>query len=136
MSVLRQEGQKGVDVVSNSATEELRRLLDERGVEWKAFSDTYTVVSKWKLVIVEDEGLLDARFFGGLTPAQLMQAMEAALGRGECHIECFDDGIDEALDGSMVYETPTWYLSCGHDAHEDERPNYCPTCGRRVKEDS
>jgi rubrerythrin len=52
--------------------------------------------------------------------------------RGECHVECFDDGVDEALDGSVIYLGARWFLSCDHEVEGRERPNYCPICGRMV----
>lgn len=54
---------------------------------------------------------------------------------GTCHVECFDDGVDEALDGSMLYRTPRWFLSCGHDVEGSERPRFCVICGKRVVEE-
>lgn len=53
--------------------------------------------------------------------------------RGECRVEGFDDGVDEALDGEWYsYAPPTWYLSCGHRVEGSEQPNFCPTCGYKV----
>ena len=53
--------------------------------------------------------------------------------RGECHVECFDDGVDEGLDGEWYsYAPPKWYLSCGHEVEGSERPKFCSTCGRKV----
>ena len=53
-----------------------------------------------------------------------------------CHVECFDDGLDEALDGEIVtYAPPTWYLSCGHTAQGTDCPKHCPECGARIEED-
>lgn len=52
--------------------------------------------------------------------------------RGECHVECFDDGLDEALDGSVIYLGAKWYLSCGHEVEGSERPNFCSTCGAKL----
>ena len=52
-----------------------------------------------------------------------------------CHVECFDDGIDEGRDGEWYsYGPPTWYLSCGHEAYGSEEPRHCPECGARVEE--
>ena len=51
-------------------------------------------------------------------------------GSGTCHVECFDDGVDEGLDGEPIFSPPTWYLSCGHTTQDSERPNFCPVCGR------
>jgi len=59
---------------------------------------------------------------------------DAALSGGECEVECFDDGVDEGMDGEWLsYAPPTWYLSCGHDVKGTERPNYCAVCGKAVK---
>ena len=62
------------------------------------------------------------------------QAIAATLGGGECEVECFDDGVDEDMDGEWFnYAPPTWYLSCGHEVKGTERPNYCVVCGKAVK---
>ena len=59
--------------------------------------------------------------------------LSAELGSGTCEIECFDDGVDEGLDGEWFsYSPPTWYLSCGHTVQGMEGPNFCPSCGARV----
>ena len=52
--------------------------------------------------------------------------------RGTCHVECFDDGVDEALDGEWINLGARWFLSCGHTVEGEERPHFCPTCGRTV----
>lgn len=53
--------------------------------------------------------------------------------RGTCHVECYDDGIDEDLDGEWYsYALPTWYLSCEHEAYGVECPSFCPVCGRQI----
>lgn len=55
--------------------------------------------------------------------------------KGKCEVEGFDDGMDEGMDGHwFAYAPPTWFLSCGHEAH-GQRPSYCPVCGRKVKEE-
>lgn len=59
--------------------------------------------------------------------------------RGTCHVECYDDGVDEALDGEWCsYAPPTWYLSCEHEACGVDCPSFCPVCGRQIvdKEES
>ena len=54
--------------------------------------------------------------------------------RETCTIECFDDGVDEGMDGEWYsYAPPTFYLSCGHEAYV-ERPGFCPRCGAEVVE--
>lgn len=53
-----------------------------------------------------------------------------------CHVECFDDGVDEGMDGEWFsYAPPTWYLSCGHTCEGGEKPAFCPTCGKEVVDD-
>ena len=52
---------------------------------------------------------------------------------GTCHVEAFDDGVDEGMDGDWyAYAPPTWFLSCGHQVEGAERPKFCPNCGARV----
>ena len=129
-----------------SATDELRRMLDERGVEhydrdghtlWEPINDGW-----YRYHATESaDGTVNLHMHV-LTPAQ---AVEATLGRDTdatrerqgvaetCHVECFDDGVDEALDGEWIsYAPPTWYLSCSHTVEGSERPHFCPSCGRRV----
>lgn len=61
------------------------------------------------------------------------EAAEYVPGR-TCHVEAFDDGMDEALDGGITsYSPPMWYLSCSHTSEGMERPSYCPDCGARVE---
>ena len=117
-----------------TATDELRRLLDERGVEYDG--KTYEGVTFWNEdtnMAVASEGY-DGKLWvsQSLTPEQ---AVEATLGRWTCHVECFDDGMDEGLDGEwFAYATATWHLSCGHEVYGTERPRYCPNCGRRIEQ--
>lgn len=119
-------------------TERLRELLDERGVEWERshlWLD-HTFVRKPPIGRCFE---LNTRFEDDIsltiTGLTFEQAIEATLGRGTCHVECFDDGVDEALDGSMLYRTPRWFLSCGHEVEGSERPKFCPECGKMVVDD-
>lgn len=130
-----------------TATERLRELLDERGVEYGALSSIFTTwtggVCSW-IAIEDKDGLAVAVYRDYLTPEQ---AIAATLGScslpcnctnggrtdGTCHAEGFDDGVDEGMDGEWYsYSPPTWYLSCGHEVHESECPRFCPVCGREV----
>lgn len=78
---------------------------------------------------------------------RILQAIAATLGScslpcnctnggrtdGTCRVDCFDDGVDEGLDGEWFsYAPPTWYLSCGHEVYDSECPRFCPVCGREV----
>ena len=114
-----------------SATDELRRLLDERGVEWEATADAPDSLTTWATGSdtarwCADE-LTNDRFdlyaynvdedVSGLTPAQ---AIDATLGRGTCH--------DTALEGE-------WFecSECG-TVRQLIHPHYCPNCGAKVVE--
>ena len=165
-----------------SATDELRRLLDERGVEWdygitgaattrfnaNGLHLTFTPM-RYGLVcstILTPEQAIEATLWRDQPPyEELIEAlrrnwdieaswdglrrfwcvylteegvrkreeMATVPERGTCHVECFDDGVDEALDGEWIsYAPPTWYLSCGHTVEGSERPKYCCECGRKV----
>ena len=122
-----------------TATDELRRLLDGRGVEWKAWDGThpitvwhdetysyefveYRLVNGAKQVSncpSDNDGHceLTVKVFN-LTPAQ---AVEATLGVGTCH-ECAGmEDVFECSECGMRYEgwaLKRWAL-------------YCPNCGRR-----
>ena len=108
-----------------SATDELRRLLDERGVEWRQSANTLgCVFTRWQSPLFGDEvcamengeeGLVVFDHY--LTPAQ---AIDATLGRGTCHRKWSKDGY--AFCSECGYNiTGTW-------AH------WCPNCGRKVVE--
>lgn len=119
-----------------SATERLRALLDERGVEWEDHSGSieqrtvYMTPNGWCYVSTANDKWLSYVEYHDMTPEQ---AVEATLGRGTCEVEGYDDGMDEGMDGEwFAYAPPTWYLSCGHEIYSSERPHYCPNCGRKV----
>ena len=79
-------------------------------------------------VIIAEYG--EYKFYA--TEAEAIAAWNTRAER-TCDIECFDDGVDEGLDGEWFsYSSPMWYLSCGHTAQGTEKPNFCPNCGRKV----
>lgn len=113
-----------------TATDELRRLLDGRGVEWSEGLgnehrvETFFDDMNGHTALFVDFG--DGNPFGGeselsadLTPAQ---AVEATLGRGTCH-ECAGmEDVFECSECGMRYEG--WALK--------RWARYCPNCGRKV----
>lgn len=115
-----------------TATDELRRLLDERDVKYTVvpedmYSREYIKIGNTE-IWTNDHDKVVAVYY--LTPEQ---AVKAVLERGTCEILGYDDGYDEGLDGEMYqYDDPKYFLSCEHEAYGSVAPNYCPVCGRKV----
>ena len=110
-----------------TATDELRRLLDGRGVEWTEPNNearshtTYWTAGALRCMAVEfTDGVVSiASSSHDLTPEQ---AIEATLGRGTCEMEYVPDWMG-------------WHCeSCGNlrQGLRDQKPRYCPNCGRKV----
>ena len=95
-----------------TATDALRRLLDERGAEYRVSATGYSIDIGPHITAYANRSntTLDMSM-RNITPEQ---AVEATLGRGECHVapfmECSECGAQ--LDG--IYG------------------RYCPNCGRKV----
>lgn len=115
-----------------TATEILRRMLDERGVEWMPIAwnpkrETFYHAANG-VGICADEYADGVKIYtdATITPEQ---AVEATLGRGTCHIDLvgYDEREDRfqcrSCDWSMSVRRGTW-----------PRFNYCPNCGAKVVE--
>lgn len=123
-----------------TATDELRKLLDERGVEWWNETDpepqSITMARADEQLIEYHEnanGSTGYHIFNmhDLTPEQ---AITATLGAGECTLESAHGYCDPYVRTAYQIE-----LSCHTlDAWDDPvPPSYCPYCGKRVvKEDA
>ena len=122
-----------------TATEELRRLLDERGVEWRGGLPTETMVEADGLdllYVALPDGRVRAFIRNYLTPEQ---AVAATLGAGTCR----DLGGTDA-NGEQVFNCS----ECGcvlslydRDGSNNlctsfvfDYPRFCPECGARVVE--
>ena len=126
-----------------TATEDLRRMLDERGVEYVANDYKSVKETCWSYM-----GELDAVFaeFGDgetrfvcdtwcFTPEQ---AIAATLGVGTCHadetetFECVCDGI-----GHYGKRLTVHVMECSECGSTYEHVNgayeYCPRCGARIE---
>ena|GEM_PF-1115273 len=130
-----------------TATDELRRLLDERGVEYTETIVTegvlFTIVTSKEhyFILMRDNDAGIEMWSQYLTPEQ---AIAATLGAGTCHnaskvmdkhgqarFACSECGawIDSRMLWNPEYrngESP-WVNDC--------KLNYCPNCGRRVVTD-
>ena len=119
-----------------SATDKLRRLLDERGVKYQTCDSEDIKVTKWKtpkpgvyldyaMFLEFADGGTDFTFPSStVTPEQ---AIAATLGGGECEVTShyyYDD-----------YDLHEFELSCGHSytMHDDMPYPFCPICGKKVK---
>lgn len=139
-----------------TATDELRRMLDERGVEYECdahesiWHNVYYERTSWNtpegqyVEYTEPIGAKPATLgshtdMGWDNPTP-QQAIDATLGRGTCHIDVIDSG---EIAYYCCNERIMHCNGCGHEfGHvlydEDgnvwmsERPNYCPNCGREV----
>lgn len=113
-----------------TATDELRRLLDGRGIEWMDCGEVSTLiptqdavprawtVNRWP----SSNDMGDCLWVQNRHPLTPAQAVEATLGRGTCH-ECAGMGdVFECSECGMRYEG--WALK--------RWARYCPNCGRRV----
>lgn len=133
-----------------TATDELRRLLDERGVEWihGRLSSDSTAWLDGDIAVVADEygdGLLLVE--RKMTPEQ---AVEATLGKVDkvyavggiiAQAECRDvcSSVSEFTCSACGFscDLTSWIsLFDGdvgrHRHHHYGTPNFCPNCGRKV----
>lgn len=119
-----------------SATEVLRRMLDERGVEWWKASPCKTkwhspvlggtvAVREWNGKMVLDAGYVN------VTPEQ---AIAATLGAGTCKVESSCAIEFDTLISPDYFE---FEMSCGSRFRwsDNEPPDYCPGCGRKVMDE-
>ena len=106
--------------------EDLCRLLDERGVEW---AETISGNVRWidpngddVVVLKSSDGYLLVKAW--MTP---QQAIDATLGRGECHMQTL------SLDGLWLCDK-CGYVNAGFALSPElsTSPSYCPQCGARV----
>ena len=105
-----------------TATDELRRMLDERGVEWSGIGD-HTVLwcrrdAKYANYDAQASDWGDKLMLSWACTTE--QAIEATLGRGTCHNTQSDFDFMCSECGKCV------------DNGRVLGFNYCPRCGRRV----
>ena len=121
-----------------SATDELRRMLDERGWHWWAGDDERKTLWEsngltWEY-FNDENGDAWLGFLGAceqdIAPEQ---AIEATLGRGTCEVEKSWHGESEMVEYRCI--ACDEYMSVEVVKPDGEQPpNFCPNCGRRVVE--
>ena len=110
-----------------SATERLRAMLDDRGVEWWQSANTLgCIFTRWYSPLFGDEvcamenGDGELELFSHLMTPE--QAIAATLGAGTCKLTLYEDtGI-------------TVCSECGAVQPDDWTVYYCWSCGRRIVE--
>ena len=105
-----------------SATETLRVLLDERGVEHYDGTECTLWLKDEQGYRASADELSDGRISLHLWCTTPQQAVDATLGRGECH-------------DTSKYVNHFTCSVCGEEMDfitEHGGPHYCPYCGRRV----
>ena len=140
-----------------TATDELRRLLDERGIEYEPIDSVHSPnrrtlwgkVERGKGILGMDAKYETIEFKKGMrltiSDCSPEQAVEATLGRGTCRVVrkpvSYSDDWKESFEAAGVVEvyTPT----CSECGAYIEPPseftagwNYCPNCGRRIEVDA
>lgn len=117
-----------------TATNELRRLLDERGVEWTVPDEswnqdsiTYWKVGSIKWVAFESENDTLWLNCNSVTDFTTAQAIAATLGSGTCR------NVHEPPKDTTFWPAPHFKCSeCGATHVSMEYVYFCPNCGRKV----
>lgn len=117
-----------------SATDVLRRMLDERGVKWweDAFSGEHRTVFDGKDGVrycVYQLG--SSLFISSILPVNPEQAIAATLGAETCRIECHYGEWYCTSCGEMVGTCDPDSELCV-DGNYVSMWSYCPNCGRKV----
>lgn len=133
-----------------TVTDELRRMLDERGVGWREhrWGGRHSVTTIWHARGVEwhyrENRFGELRLHAdNLTPEQ---AIAATLGAGTCinvaepdeysdrPFTCSECGARGPMGNGTYHLASSWAMEDGTLAFADSWPvwKYCPNCGRKV----
>lgn len=114
-----------------TATDELRRLLNERGVEWMPIAWNPTRETFYHtqdgVGFCADEYADGVKIYTDVTVTP-EQAIDATLGRGTCENVGYYIDSTRFKCSACGFNGWTKYAADGND----RVPNYCPNCGRKV----
>ena len=122
-----------------TATDILRRLLDERRVEYKTDDRQIVRYTDWGQWLFSEPLGAEPNTLGAqcelvCMPVTPEQAIDATLGRGTCHsanvTEYAWDDFECSECGWVTWNFVMEHEGCG----TVQQPRYCPNCGRRVVE--
>ena len=118
---------KGTEQMA-TMTDELRRLLDEAGVEWDyGITGAASTMFNANGVELTFIGMRD-----GVTCSTILtpeQAVEVTLGRGECQRR---PHIDLTIGDNFLKQSGWNCSECGCRLDLPVIARYCPNCGRKV----
>lgn len=122
----------------SSATDELRRMLDERGVEHYDGAEMTLWLKDEHGYRASAHELHSGRLSVHIWCDTSEHAIEATLGREECRSVC--NSVAEFTCSACGFncDLTSWIsLFDGDDGrhrhHHHGMPNYCPNCGRKVR---
>ena len=128
-----------------SATERLREMLNERGIEWWPNDDPRLedIITNWCVgpfqwtAIEGEKDLWLNAGIAGHEPLTPEQAIAATVGVGTCHDVCASASEFTCSACGFNCDLVSWTsLFDGdegrHRHHHHGTPNYCPNCGRKV----
>ena len=111
-----------------TATDELRRMLDERGVEHYDGTEMTLWLKDEHGYRASANELHSGRLSVHIWCDTPEHAIEATLGRGEC------DNIHEPPKDATFWPSPHFKCSeCGATHISIDYVFYCPNCGRKVR---
>lgn len=120
-----------------TASEKLRSLLDERGVEWRerVWGGKHSVTTFWHARGVRwhyrENRFGELRLHAdGLTPEQ---AIAATLGCGECKPMTYDNGYSmDRVEPGEYYEFWEPACACSECGELIPMRKFCPNCGAKI----
>ena len=115
-----------------SATEELRRLLDARGVRYEK-DDTQVSDTEWYYVTKLCDGYRDEWTYEEPPDTDLLVSYQYDLGAEDAIAATLGPGTCKRVYGGKKYGNDKIVCSkCGYGIR-DRRFNYCPSCGCRIE---